>query len=221
MLATHPFGSKQEVDSFLSVISGYYPETQDINLLSNIFKLTFLFKVMVVQKSDLCHKKHINGIIYDSMNSIISIVNLKERYLQLNIRSLVEHISRISLDKSYSGGDFDGCVRRKDFEFLKKEKPSENWGYIHNVYIRACHYVHLSPESKINIHASFLELLENDFTTKASKQIKNLQKIISEIMKIFISYYYKDIAEIFHRSQGELRFLLGKTLYNHYLSLRV
>ncbi len=55
------------------------------------------------------------------MNSIISIVNLKERYLQLNIRSLVEHISRISLDKSYSGGDFDGCVRRKDFEFLKKK----------------------------------------------------------------------------------------------------
>lgn len=54
------------------------------------------------------------------MNSILWFRFYKrERYLQLNIRSMVEHIARIALNKSYAGGDFDGTVRRVDFEYLK------------------------------------------------------------------------------------------------------
>jgi hypothetical protein len=150
------------------------------------------------------------------LNSIIAIFSLRERYLHLNLRSIIEHIARIALNKTYNGNDFDGTVRRKDFDYLKEYRSNENWKFMHETYIRACHYVHSSPEARLNFTATFMELMEKDHTTKPSKQILNLQKVLSATIKIFIVYFEPDISATFVRSQGELQYLLGSSLYREY-----
>lgn len=219
MLATHPFGSKVAVISFTCEAKKHYSNTQELNLLTNIFKLAVFLKVMVEQGNKLPHEYYINGVIYDTLNSIISIFELRERYLNINLRSLIEHISRIALNKAYNGGDYDDTVRRKDFEYLKKERPNQDWKYMHECYVHACHYVHSSPKANLNINAAFSDLLCKDSTTKPIKQIEKLHKILSSTIKIFIFYFESEISNTFYRNQGELKYVLGSSLYKEYLSI--
>lgn len=216
MLTTDPFNANDGISQFREEVNKKFTEVQDINLLVSTFKLATFLNIVIVHNDRLNHKNHIHGIIYDILNSIISIFMLRERYLHLNLRSIIEHIARIALNKTYTGNDFDGTVRRKDFDYLKKERNNENWKFMHETYIRACHYVHSSPEARLNVTATFKELMFKDHTTKASKQIINLQKITSETIKIFIVYFESDISTTFYRSQGELKYLLGTALYKEY-----
>lgn len=216
MLSICPFGSKIELQLFLIESRKYINKEQDINLLSNIFKLTFFLK-LIVDKGDVDNQKeNIDAMIYDILNSIVSIFELRERYLHLNIRSLIENMARIALKKTNNGNEFDGFIRRKDFDSLKKEKKSENWKYIHETYSSACNYVHLSPKSGMNINVTFMDLLSNDFVTKQSKLISNFQKILSEVIKIFIIYYNDTISNVFYRNKSELKYILGNSLYKEY-----
>jgi len=216
MLTTHPFNSKRDVSDFVAHIKNDQRTTQDVNLLTSIFKLAFLMNVIVENNVRLHHKNYISGITYDILNSVIAIIDHKERYLYLNIRSMIEHIARIALDKCYNGSDFDGTVRRKDFDYLKKERASENWKYMHENYTKACQFIHSSPEAKLNIKAKFMDLLSNDSSTKPSKQIIHLQRIVSALSLIFIKYYELEISSVFYRSQGELKYILGASLYKEY-----
>jgi len=194
----------------------YYSHEQDINLLVSIFKLATFLNIVLIRNDRLNHKNFVQGIIYDILNSLIAILNLRERYLHLNLRSMIEHIARIALDKIYKGNDFDGTVRRKDFDYLKQERSNENWKYMHDTYTRACDYVHSSPKANLNTTSKFIDLMRNDHVTKPSKQIITLQKVVSAIMKIFIVYYEVEISTAFFRSQSELRYLLGPNLYKDY-----
>lgn len=219
MLSTDPFNTRNDVARFKEEANRYCTNEQDINLLVSIFKLATLLNLVIKNNSTLSHKNYIHGIIYDTLNSVIAIFTLKERYLQLNVRSMIEHIARIALNKTYSGGDFDGTVRRKDFDYLKKNRVRENWSFMHETYTRACQYIHSSPEAGLNITATFMELMVKDHTTKVSKQILNLQKILSAIVKIFLIYFESEISATFFRSQGELKYLLGASLYREYETL--
>ncbi|MHB9805418.1 hypothetical protein [Pantoea ananatis] len=216
MLTHYPFGSKQDVERFILELEDDKWTAQDINLFRSIFKLACLLNIVINNINRLDHKSYINGMGYDILNSIIAIINSRERYLYLNIRSMIEHIARIALDKVYLGGDFDGTVRRKDFDYLKKEKADEGWKYLHDTYSRACHYVHSSPEARLNVTAKFLDLITQDSITRPSKQIVILQKIVSSMIFVFIKYYEVDISSVFYRSQSELKYLLGSSLYGKY-----
>ncbi|EDP59468.1 hypothetical protein [Vibrio sp. AND4] len=216
MISRYPFGSQQELKVFMIVVEDKFIDLQDRNLLASSFKLIFFLKLMVEHNHNINHKRNINGAIYDSLNGIVSIFNSRERYLYLNLRSLIEHIARIALDKRYGSKDFDCSVRRNDFLYLKSEVASENWKYMHETYSRACHYIHASPKVNLNINATFTDLLYKDSTSTQSKQIRLFQKVLSETIKIFISYYYIDISNTFFRAQWELKFLLGNNLYKEY-----
>lgn len=216
MLTKDPFNTRADIKLFINEAQKHFKAEQDISLLVSVFKLISLLNIIIKLNDRLNHKVYVQGIIYDTINALIAIFTLRERYLQLNIRSMIEHIARIALNKTYQGGDFDGTVRRKDFDHLKKNKQIENWKYMHETYIRACQYLHSSPQAKLNITSTFLELLSDDSTTKPSKQIVNLQKIISATTRIFIIYYVEEISSTFYRSQGELKFLLGGSLYTFY-----
>ncbi|CAI1523039.1 Uncharacterised protein [Serratia fonticola] len=216
LLTKDPHSTRRDILSFKAEVEKYLSNKSDIDLMLSIFKQAAFLNILICSNDTLNHKNHINGMIYDTLNSIISILNKRERYLHLNIRSIIEHIARIALNKTYQGGDYDGTVRRKDFDFLKKEKPSENWKYLHESYIRACHFIHSSPQAKLNVTSTFMELLHSDHGAKVSKQIITLHKNITTITKIFLVYFISEISSTFFRTQTELRFLLGGSLYSEY-----
>ncbi|HIF9162523.1 TPA: hypothetical protein ACX6PK_003395 [Photobacterium damselae] len=216
MITYYPLGSKQELSAFMSYVEDNFTKTQDKNLLASSFKLILFLKLIIVNNPEIKHKKNINGAIYDSLNSLVAIFSKRERYLHLNLRSLIEHIARIALDKIDGGGDFDGSVRRKDFLNLKDQRTDENWKYMHETYIRGCHYIHASPQARLNVHATLNELISGDNTSSQSKQIALFQNVMSEVIKIFIVYYEEEISNTFLRTQNELRFILGNSLYKKF-----
>ncbi|AOM39690.1 hypothetical protein [Xenorhabdus hominickii] len=217
-LTNDPFSIKKELDEFKRIVGSVIKNGNDINLMTSMIKQAMLYNLILLNRESLNNKSYVNGIIYDILNAIISIMNGRERYVHLNIRSMIEHVSRIALNKKYKGGDFDGTVRRKDFEFLKKEKnhSKSNWKYLHDCYIRSCYYIHSSPKADLNFTATFNELVNDDYKTVKSKQIINLHKIISSITNIFLLYFSSEVSDVFFRTQKELKFLLGNSLYKTY-----
>jgi len=219
MLSHDPFDSRKNLRSFKEEAQRHFNNEQDLNNLCSVFKFCILLDSVVTNTHNLSHKSHIQGLIYDTMNSIVSTFLLRERYLYLNIRSVIENIARIALSKSDGGDAFDGTVRRKDFMFLKENKPNENWKFMHETYIRACAFVHLSPQSGLNISSTFKQLVADDHQTNPTKQILNLQKILSSVMRIFLVYFKEEVSTVYFRAQADLQFVLGRSLYKFYQEL--
>ncbi|HFO6747504.1 TPA: hypothetical protein ACHKVJ_005619, partial [Escherichia coli] len=115
----------------------------------------------------------------------------------LNFRSMIEHLARISLQKVDNGGDFDITIRTLDFENLKSTNTDENWAYMHSQYKQACGWLHSSSKVKLNITASFPDLLKSDSKSNAAKLSTHLQKMTTEMLKIFFNYYVDEIQTSF------------------------
>ncbi|HGM5293819.1 TPA: hypothetical protein ACKP0P_000349 [Serratia marcescens] len=218
MLDRDPFGLFQDEIEFRTAIEKHSPSIDETNKLVSVFRQVSVCNILVNHTQSLNHSSYIKGYIYDVLNSIISVFELRERYMQLNFRSMVEHIARISLNKINNGGDFDQTVRRKDFDFLKKNVQDENWSYLHNVYINACHYVHSSPQANLNVSSRFFSLMHGDCNSPRQKMITNLFKVVSELMKVIIKHYHNQISDIFFRNPKDLNKIMGKSLHLHYTS---
>lgn len=218
MITSDPFGFRKDVELFRSKMAQYPFSENDLNLLVSIFKQACLYNTVVSFNDGLYHRNFLKSIVYDVMNAIIAITDRRERYVQLNIRSSVEHIARIALNKEYQGGEFDETVRRKDFSFLKEKKNKEVWSYLHNVYIRACYFVHSSPKAKLKIFSSYSELEHGDTKFNHSNTVKNLHKLVNHITIIFLTYYLGDIEDSFFRTKSELKFLLSRNMYHKHFS---
>ncbi|MEQ5274825.1 hypothetical protein [Proteus terrae] len=218
MLERDPFGLFKNVIEFRTFIEKRSLSIDETNKLVNVFRQVSLCNLLVNHTQSLNHSSYIKGYIYDVLNSIISVLESRERYMQLNLRSMVEHIARISLNKINNGGDFDQTVRRKDFDFLKKNVQDENWNYLHNVYINACHYVHSSPHANLNVTSRLLSLMHGDCNSSRPKMIINLFKVVAELMRIVIKYYHNQISDIFFRNPKDLNKLMGKSLHLYYVS---
>ncbi|EEQ5733102.1 hypothetical protein B0Z49_005377, partial [Escherichia coli] len=160
----------------------------------------------------------IKSIIYDVLSSITAILHKRERYLHLNFRSMIEHLARISLQKVDNGGDFDITIRTLDFENLKSTNTDENWAYMHSQYKQACGWLHSSSKVKLNITASFPDLLKSDSKSNAAKLSTHLQKMTTEMLKIFFNYYVDEIQTSFYRTRGEMRYVLGNHNFEYFLS---
>ncbi|HBQ5063155.1 TPA: hypothetical protein L7427_004006, partial [Klebsiella pneumoniae] len=179
MFTQDPFNIGRDVNSFRAEVQKHLTSTDEINKSVSIFRQVSLCNTILNHTANLNHSSYIRGFIYDTLNSLIAIIKKRERYLQLNFRSMVEHVARISLNKNYNGGDFDQTVRRKDFDFLKAHQVDEGWAYLHNVYINACHYVHSSPKANLNVTSKFLSLMEGDCNSTQHKMVKKLHEVVS------------------------------------------
>ncbi len=125
MLSNDPYSVRRESALFRVEVEKYIQTQHEANLMVGIFKSISFYNLIIDLETNINHRNHIKGLIYDILNSLVAILQKRERYLQLNIRSMVEHIARIALNKTYTGNDFDGTVRRADFDFLKQTKPLE------------------------------------------------------------------------------------------------
>lgn len=218
MLERDPFGVNRDTELFKNEMTRHDLAIDEGNKLVCVFRQVSLCNLLINNVSELNHSNYIKGFIYDILSSIISTLERRERYLQLNFRSMVEHVARISLNKTYQGGEFDQTVRTKDFEFLKKTIVDEDWAYLHNVYINACHYVHSSPQAKLKVSSRFKSLVQGDCNSTRHSMINNLFKVVSALMRIIIKYYHENIADIFFRNPKDLTKIMGKSLHSYYFS---
>ncbi|WP_411545844.1 hypothetical protein QM151_18945 [Klebsiella pneumoniae] len=219
MFTQDPFNIGRDVNSFRAAAQKNFPFIGEINKSVSIFRQVSLCNTILNHTANLNHSSYIRGFIYDTLNSLIAIIKKRERYLQLNFRSMVEHVARISLNKNYNGGDFCRAAGSRDFDFLKAHQVDEGWAYLHNVCSISSHYVHSSPKANLNVTSKFVSLMEGDCNSTQHKMVKKLHEVVSALMKVIIKYYYQNISNIFFRNKKDLEKIMGKSLYSYYISL--
>ncbi|HDT2137529.1 TPA: hypothetical protein RCG90_000054 [Enterobacter roggenkampii] len=200
------------------MIKSFQTDTRTENNLTSAYKHVLFLEFIHNSNPEISHKTFIKSIIYDVLSSITAILHKRERYLHLNFRSMIEHLARISLQKVDNGGDFDITVRTVDFENLKFTNTDENWAYMHSQYKQACGWLHSSSKVKLNITASFPDLLTSDSKSNAAKLSTHLQKMTTETLKIFFNYYVVEIQSSFYRTRGEMRYLVGNHNFEYFLT---
>ncbi|MCY0791940.1 hypothetical protein [Morganella morganii] len=209
-----PHGFRVELEKLKILVSETDLTLHEKSLLTNCFKqIIFYNHISSVESFSF----YLQGIIYDSLNSIISIIKKIERYYQLNIRSLVEHIARISLNKKHTGEQFSDFVRHRDFTYLKKNHSDEIWNFLHQTYSKACLYIHSSPSAKLNVNYTFSQLMVGDTQSTQKKQVETLQKCLNSITEIIITLFYTEISSYFLRTKTELKFLIGTKLFDGFI----
>lgn len=218
MLQRDPHGFRKDVKEFITLIKSFQTDTRTENNLTSAYKHVLFLEFIHNSNPEISHKTFIKSIIYDVLSSITAILHKRERYLHLNFRSMIEHLARISLQKVDNGGDFDITVRTVDFENLKSTNTDENWAYMHSQYKQACGWLHSSSKVKLNITASFPDLLTSDSKSNAAKLSTHLQKMTTETLKIFFNYYVVEIQTSFYRTRGEMRYLVGNHNFEYFLT---
>ena len=218
MLQRDPHGFRKDVKEFITLIKSFQTDTRTENNLTSAYKHVLFLEFIHNSNPELSHKTFIKSIIYDVLSSITAILHKRERYLHLNFRSMIEHLARISLQKVDNGGDFDITVRTVDFENLKSTNTDENWAYMHSQYKQACGWLHSSSKVKLNITASFPDLLTSDSKSNAAKLSTHLQKMTTETLKIFFNYYVVEIQTSFYRTRGEMRYVVGNHNFESFLT---
>lgn len=218
MLQRDPHGFRKDVKEFITMIKSFQVDIRTENNLTSAYKHVLFLEFIHNSHPEISHKTFIKSIIYDVLSSITAILHKRERYLHLNFRSMIEHLARISLQKVDNGGDFDITIRTLDFENLKSTNTDENWAYMHSQYKQACGWLHSSSKVKLNITASFPDLLKSDSKSNATKLSTHLQKMTTEMLKIFFNYYVDEIQTSFYRTRGEMRYVLGNHNFEYFLS---
>ncbi|MEQ5325288.1 MULTISPECIES: hypothetical protein [Proteus] len=211
-----PYKFKVELQALNSFIEAYPLEHHERNLITNCFKNIIFYNH--ISGEDVFYQ-YLQGIIYDSLNSIISIITNKERYLQLNLRSIVENIARITLKNNIDNTEYSDFIKTEDFSVLKRNNDMRTWNYLHQIYSRACLYIHSSPEAKLNITHTFEQLMNNDTCTNRTKQIETLQRTLHHITKVLLVNFHTEISDIFIRTKKELKFLISPSLFTMYNEL--
>lgn len=218
MLQRDPHGFRKDVKEFITMIKSFQVDIRTENNLTSAYKHVLFLEFIHNSHPEISHKTFIKSIIYDVLSSITAILHKRERYLHLNFRSMIEHLARISLQKVDNGGDFDITIRTLDFENLKSTNTDENWAYMHSQYKQACGWLHSSSKVKLNITASFPDLLKSDSKSNAAKLSTHLQKMTTEMLKIFFNYYVDEIQTSFYRTREEMRYVLGNHNFEYFLS---
>jgi hypothetical protein len=217
MLQRDPHGFRKDVKAFIGLIKSFQVDIRTENNLTSAYKHALFLEFIHNSHPELSHKTFIKSIIYDVLSSITAILSKRERYLHLNFRSMIEHLARISLQKVDNGGDFDITIRTVDFDNLKATNTDENWTYMHSQYKQACGWLHSSSKVKLNITASFPELLNSDSNSNAAKLSTHLQKMTTEALKILFNYYVDEIKTSFYRAREEMRYVVGSHNYEYFL----
>lgn len=216
MLQRDPYGFRKDVKAFIAIVKELQLDTRTENNLTSAYKHALFLEFIYNSHPEISHKTFIKSIIYDVLSSITAIINKRERYLHLNFRSMIEHLARISLQKVDNGGDFDITIRTVDFESLKNSNIDENWTYMHSQYKQACGWLHSSSKVKLNITASFQDLLNSDSNSNAAKLSTHLQKMTTETLKIFFNYYVNEIQTSFFRKPIEMKYVVGNHNFEYF-----
>lgn len=216
ILQRDPHGFRKELDSFKDSIKEYNVENKVRDNFYASYKRMILVEFLINSHPEISHKKFLKSIVYDVLSAVVSILHNRERYFQLNVRSMVEHTARISLQKVDSGGNFDITVRLQDFNSLKQINTNENWNYLHQQYTQACSWLHSSSNVGLNITATFNDLLISDVRSNSKRMSTLLNTLTNEILRTLFNYYSNHLKNAFYRSRSELRYLIGPLNFDYF-----
>lgn len=212
ILNNDPFGIKKEINllrnDFLEL---GFPENERNSLIKSV-KFILFFKILSNYREE--NNFYIN-MVYDLLNALVSIINNQDRYFHLSIRSSIEQMARIDLNRDVSNKK--SCmIHIYDFEYLKSNgcrKAQEHWEKLYENYKNACLYVHGSPDSGIDFIASYNELRNNKLKLNIKQFIKRLNAVCFHLITISSIHDKNLIQEIFWRNKSDLIYLLGEKLH--------
>lgn len=215
-----PLEIKKEINllrnDFLSL---NYPENEHNSLIKSA-KFILFFKILSCRREE--SNFYIN-IVYDLLSALVSIINNQDRYFHLSIRSSIEQMARINLNRNIS--EKKSCmIHITDFEYLKNNghcEAQQHWIKLYENYKNACLYVHGSPDSGIDFIATYNDLKNNKVKLNLKKFIKHLNAVCFHLINISIIHDGDLIRDIFWRNNSDLIYLLGKKLYDQLFNNRI
>lgn len=206
-----PLGVRRECSVFSRTIQAGNIPSKYKNKITFISKKLIFFDLLVKGQElsqEICFI--LKSIIYDFLSCFIAISERRERYVQVNLRSLVEHAARLqlrdvideSVDKSY--------ITKEKLDLLKSSFGKERWDNMHRVYKEACLFIHSSPKSGMELRTTYLEIKSGDKCIDYKKYCQTMEKTCATVSSIVTEKYGSQIINLFLRTRTELEYLLGK-----------
>ena len=206
-----PLGVRRECFVFSEIIQAGNIPSKYRNKIVFISKKLIFFDLLIKGQElsqEICFI--LRSIIYDFLSCFIAISERRERYVQVNLRSLVEHAARLqlrdvideSIDRSY--------ITKDKLDLLKSSFGRKHWNYMHQVYKEACLFIHSSPKSGIELHTTYLEIESGDRCINYKKYCNIMEKTCVIVSSIVTEQYGSQIINLFLRTKTELEYLLGK-----------
>ncbi len=180
----------------------------DANFFSFISKHIVFFKYIYDGSDNLYFVK---VLISDFYYLVLSIVKSEERYMYVNLRSIIENYTRAIMQVTVQ----DNHVTQSVFEQLSQTNfrcnfTAPEYSLIKSEYVTACGYVH-GGDILCNSLASVLSECEHFPTPKKKRNEYYAQwsKMIKVFDRLLIAQYPDFINGRFHRRKSVMGYLIG------------
>lgn len=200
------------------VIEHLFPDKDvDIqNSIKKVIKNTLFFKYLEQEYSDY----YISSIISDYMYFLYSLRKLNYRYMNLNLRSIIEYSLKTFLEE-----ETDGAAKTYDLINRSKEKYSNNssiivdFNVIESIYSNTCDFIHGNINAQMPIISYFDEIdsLEEDKNT-TRRTLNHCINVSKELQKLLLISHKYIIDGAFHRKKSLLEYLINKSYRESLLS---
>lgn len=183
-------------------------EESDRAFFSMVAKHIIFLKYFITSLEKPKESNYIKTIISDLYFLVLSIINMEQRYIYVNIRSIIENSIRmftdISVEENYSTKDI--------FEKIKIEIGRNDYSLLKSEYRVACNYIHGGSLLEDKLVFVLDEYSQNN--KMSSKEKNSFYSRICRLIKIFdrqiILHYSEYVNGCFHRRKSLMEYLIGK-----------
>lgn len=206
-----PYGITDTLELFCKNFSDIKPINEQ-NQIKFIVKKIILIRI-ILNENYIEDKWFLEGVYADLLSLLETLSLNKKRYFQFNLRSLIENMLRVLLNKK----DKDKTGVRQLFYEAKTSQLSDSVSKLNNIYVKSNNFVHNNIESQLPLVRNYYELTHSKLKDKEiSSMLKNLEDTCKVLDQILIITYYQGIDNIFHRRRKSLRRLIGENNYYKY-----
>lgn len=183
-------------------------EESDKSFFSMIAKQIIFLKYFVLSLEKGVEIKYIKTIISDLYFLVMSIIKREQRYIYVNLRSIIENSIRMFTDISVE----ENYLTQDIFDKIKSELSRDEYSLLRSEYRVACNYIHGGSLLEENLAFVLEECLKK--TEMSSKEKNAFYGRICRLIKIFdkeiILHYTEYINGCFHRRKSLMEYLIGK-----------
>lgn len=204
---------KNDVNDFISIINKKYVNSSsfDNNFTRNLTKKIICLKLVKSKiKNSGRYVFYIDKLISDIIFLIDSYYNSNERYINLNIRSIIESFCCLVLGVSQREKSLNMTEILKKISLYIKSLKDDNIRYdlLSNEYVNSCMHIHENIKVKDNLVANYDEVIHSSIHNpkKMCNRILKLSNLIVMILSYRFSSFLNDTLV---RQHFILKYLLG------------
>ena len=205
---------KSNVNSFIeklkeiSLVKNSDLQEADCSFFSVIAKEIIFLKYFLFSLREEKEKSFLKSIISDLYFLILSIIQLEQRYIYVNVRSIIENYIRLITSTTLE----DSFITKDIFENVKRDMTSDEYSLIRSEYRVACNYVHGGDLLSDDLAFVLSECFVKSGMTLHEKnafycRMKSILKIFNGII---IKKYAEQVNGCFHRTKSLMAYLLGQ-----------